>query len=92
MSEIRSGEIVICNRKGLHARAAAALAREALQFNSRILVRHEEAVADGRSIMDLLMLTAHMGCTVMVTAEGDDAEDALAGVLTLIGNRFGEAD
>ncbi len=92
MSQIRSGEIVICNRKGLHARAAAALAREALQFNSRILVRHEEAVADGRSIMDLLMLTAHMGCTVMVTAEGDDAEDALAGVLTLIGNRFGEAD
>lgn len=90
MSDIRSGEVVICNRKGLHARAAAALAREALKFKSRILVRHEGAVADAASIMDLLMLTAHKGCTVMVTAEGPDAETALSAVTALVEDRFGE--
>ncbi|MEM1397021.1 MAG: HPr family phosphocarrier protein, partial [Pseudomonadota bacterium] len=46
----------------------------------------------GCSIMGLLMLGASKGCEIMVTAEGDDEEQALAALTELIENRFGEKE
>ena len=84
--------VEISNRKGLHARASAALAREALKYQSTVMVSHEGAEADAASIMDLLMLTAHLGCTVELKAQGSDAEEAVEALAKLIANRFGEDD
>lgn len=92
MTAEASQDVEICNRKGLHARASAALAREALKFKSKIVVSHEGVSADAASIMDLLMLTAHQGCRVNVSADGEDAEEAITAVVALISNKFGETE
>ena len=92
MTKVHSRTVEICNRKGLHARASAALARKALEFSSRITLSHEDVKADAASIMDLLMLTAYQGCEVTVTVEGDDAEAALEAICDLITHRFGEEE
>ncbi len=92
MTDVLSRSVTICNKKGLHARASAALAKEASNFQSKITVAHEEVSADAESVMDMLMLTAYQGCAVTVTAEGPDAQAALEAVSTLIENRFGEEE
>lgn len=90
MIEIHQQDVTICNARGLHARASAALAKEALKYKSKVTVSHEGETADAASVMDLLMLAASKGCIVTVKAEGADAQDALRGVTALIEDRFGE--
>lgn len=86
----RSAELV--NQRGLHARASAALAREASKFNARITVRHEGMTASAASIMDLLMLGARFGQVIEIEAEGQEARQALDAVCDLIGRRFDEKE
>lgn len=85
-------EAEICNIKGLHARASAALAREALKHDATITLTRDGLTADAASIMDLLMLTAHKGCVLSITAEGADAEKALDAICALIADKFGEGE
>ncbi|KCZ56982.1 hypothetical protein HY29_07510 [Hyphomonas beringensis] len=85
-----SQRATIVNRKGLHARASAKLSRLAGEFDSRIIVTHEGETADARSIMDLMMLVAHTGCEVGITAEGTDAAEAVTAIASLIADGFGE--
>ncbi len=82
----------IVNRKGLHARASAKLARLATTFDARIFISHEGETGDARSIMDLLMLAAHTGCEVEIKAAGRDAREAVNALLALIADGFGEED
>ena len=82
----------ICNKKGLHARASAAVAKEAQKYNAQITVSHEGENASAIAVMDLLMLAAYKGCTVEVSADGPDAEIALNAIIALIENRFGESE
>lgn len=80
----------IVNRKGLHARAAAKLSRLAAEYESKITVTREGESADARSIMDLLMLVAHMDSDVEIHAEGLDAAEAVTAIASLIADGFGE--
>ena len=64
----------ICNTRGLHARASAKFVKLASGFDSEIHVTRDGVTVDARSIMGLLMLGAGIGCTIDVTAEGEDAE------------------
>lgn len=82
----------IVNRKGLHARASAKLAKLAATFDAQVFVSHEGETADARSIMDLLMLVAHTGCVVEIKARGAQAEEAVSAVAGLIDEGFGEDD
>lgn len=85
-------EIEIINKLGLHARAAAKLVGVAAQFRSKIqLVRGDRSI-DAKSIMALLMLGAGKGSTLRLMVDGDDAEAAHAAIVTLINNRFDEAE
>ncbi|HVY90876.1 MAG TPA: HPr family phosphocarrier protein [Hyphomonadaceae bacterium] len=86
----RNAELV--NKKGLHARASAAFAREAAKFDAKVVVRHDGMTASAASIMDLLMLGAHFGQTVEIEAEGREAEQALDSVCALIARKFDEKD
>lgn len=86
----RSAEIV--NQRGLHARASAALAREALKHDARVIVRHEGLAANAASIMDLMMLAASRGCVVEVEAEGRQAAPALDAICDLIARKFDEKE
>lgn len=85
-----SRSVVICNQKGLHARASAAFARMSNAHEAKITVHHDNVSADGGSIMDLLFLAASKGKTIEIVAEGSDENDALAALVTLVETRFGE--
>ncbi len=85
-----SKELTIINRLGLHARAAAALVTTAAHFSSRVHIQREHREADAKSIMAVMMLAAGRGARITVSAEGEDAHEALQAIETLITNRFGE--
>jgi phosphocarrier protein HPr len=84
----RQTEIV--NRLGLHARAAAKLVHTAGHFQSRITVVKDGEEVDAKSILGILLLAAGQGSQVTVRADGQDEEEALRAVTTLIANRFDE--
>ena len=80
----------ILNKRGLHARASAKIVEASARFKSEIHIIKDGNAVNGRSIMGLMMLAASIGSTVMVTAEGPDAEEALKAMLALIEAKFGE--
>lgn len=87
MSEL---ELQICNQRGLHARASAKFVKCAEQFKAKITVSKNGASVDARSIMGLMMLGASIGCTIAVSAEGKDADEALDAISDLVARRFDE--
>ena len=82
----------IVNRKGLHARASAKLAKLAAEYDAQVFVTHESETADARSIIDLLMLVAHTGCIVEIKGRGAQADEAVNAIARLIDEGFGEND
>jgi len=84
--------IVVSNRLGLHARAAAQLVRLAATFESDITLSRNDptASANARSILNVLTLAATEGTTLEVVAVGSDEAAALEAVNSLFNNRFGE--
>ena len=86
-----SQTIKIKNLKGLHARATAAFVKTAEQFQSKIIVEKEgEIPVSGKSIMGLLMLAVPLGEEIKITADGEDATQAVKALCDLVDNRFGE--
>ena len=71
-------EIVIKNSQGLHARPAALFVQIAARFDSQITVKKDGELVNGKSIMGILMLGAQQNCTVILTADGEDAPKAIA--------------
>jgi phosphocarrier protein len=84
--------VSLVNRLGLHARAAAKFVHVTSRFSSQITVRHDDEEVNGKSILGLLLLAAPCGSLLTITAEGDDAAEALAAVEALIAERFGEPE
>ncbi len=83
-------ELLIVNRKGLHARASAKFVQTVERFDAAVTVTRCGETVGGRSIMGLLTLGAAKGTTITVTAKGEDAAESLAAIAALIENRFGE--
>lgn len=83
-------DLVICNQKGLHARAAAAFVKCITVFKSDVTVEKDGQEADGCSILSLMMLAASKGSTIKVRADGDDAEKVIEAVSALVNAKFGE--
>lgn len=83
-------ELVITNRLGLHARAAAKLTQLASQYKSDIHIARGEQKVNAKSIMGVMMLAAGLGVQVTVEANGDDAQEALDAIEELFENKFGE--
>ena len=83
-------EFDILNRLGLHARAAAQLVRVANGFASEIHVMKDGMVVNGKSIMGVLMLAAPKDTKILVSANGEDAEEAVMAIGELIAGKFGE--
>jgi phosphocarrier protein HPr len=82
----------IINKLGLHARASAKLTQTASAFASEIWITRNGRRVNAKSIMGVMMLAAGKGSSVTVEAEGADAERALAAILQLIGDKFGEGE
>ena len=87
---MRRETVVIDNKLGLHARAAARFVETASAFESDIEVNSGENTVNGKSIMGLMMLAAARGSTVEIIVRGRDEENALMALVKLIEDRFGE--
>ncbi|CAA7625435.1 phosphohistidinoprotein-hexose phosphotransferase component of N-regulated PTS system (Npr) [Magnetospirillum sp. LM-5] len=82
----------ICNRRGLHARAAAKFVKLVATFDAQVHVAHRGTEVSGMSIMGLMMLAAAPGCSIEMRASGPDAGPALDAICTLIDQKFDEED
>ena len=83
---------LIANRLGLHARAAAKLTHVASGFHCDIWLSRSGRRVNAKSIMGVMMLAAGKGAEVLIEAEGADADAALAALVALIADRFGEGE
>jgi phosphocarrier protein HPr len=85
-----SKTFMIQNKFGLHARPSASFVQTASRFRSDIKVEKDGQVADGKSILELMTLAAPFGTSIIVKANGEDAQDAVTALGVLIDGRFGE--
>ena len=88
-----SKEIVVSNSLGLHARPAMQFVDLANQFKSSVMVYkggEEPAEADGKSVMQMIILAATEGTPIRIEADGEDAEQAVVKLAELFENKFGE--
>ena len=87
-----SAELTIANKLGLHARAAAKLTQLASRFAAEVWLTRNGRRVNAKSIMGVMMLAAGKGASIMVEAEGADADAALAAMRELIAGKFGEGE
>ena len=87
-----SAESTIVNKLGLHARAAAKLTHLAGTYKSEIWLSRSGRRVNAKSIMGVMMLAAGQGTSVLIEAEGTDAEQAVAALTKLIADKFGEGE
>jgi phosphocarrier protein HPr len=84
--------VTIVNKRGLHARAAAKFMKLAAQHKCEINVTRNDMIVPGRSLMGLLTLGAGIGKEIIISCEGDDAQEALDALVDLIARGFDEDD
>jgi phosphocarrier protein len=82
----------IVNKLGLHARASAKLTQVASGFAAEIWLSRSGRRVNAKSIMGVMMLAAGQGTSVVIEAEGADADAAIAALVQLIHDRFGEGE
>lgn len=87
---VASRRVLILNKRGLHARAAAKFVKLAGQFQAEVTVVKDGTSVSGRSIMGLMMLAASPGTELQLTASGVDAEAALSAIAALVAAKFDE--
>ncbi|MBV9126989.1 MAG: HPr family phosphocarrier protein [Verrucomicrobia bacterium] len=83
-------DLVIENKLGLHARPSAQFVKVAARHQAEIWVEKDGEQVNGKSIMGLMMLAAGQGSKLRVSAEGPDANEAIAELESLVRNRFSE--
>jgi phosphocarrier protein HPr len=89
---VLSRVVEICNKRGLHARAAARFVTMAERFGASVDVLRDGQIVSARSIMGLMMLGAGRGAEIELRAEGWDAKEALDALATLVEAGFDEQD
>jgi phosphotransferase system HPr (HPr) family protein len=90
-----SKDIIVTNKLGLHARPAMQFVDVASQFSSDITVHklgEEPASADGKSVMQMIILAATEGTPMRIEANGEDAETAVVKLAELFETKFGEEE
>ena len=88
-----SKEVRVINSRGFHARPAMQFADVANQFESRVTVfkgGEEPGEADGKSVMQMIILAATEGTKMRIDADGEDADAAVKALVELFESKFGE--
>ena len=85
-----SRTVQLANRRGLHARASAKFVTLASGQQAQVEVEKDGSKVCGTSIMGLMMLGAAFGDEIVITAEGEGADEAVAALAGLVEDRFGE--
>ena len=85
-------QVEIINKLGLHARASAKLTQLAGKFQCEIWMSKGTRRINAKSIMGVMMLAAGKGSTVSIETSGPDEAEAMAALLALIADYFGEGE
>lgn len=85
-------KVVISNKLGLHARAAAKLVALSSRFESCVELEKNNQKINGKSIMGVMMLAASHGSEILLKIEGVDEQEAEKKIVSLIDSRFGEEE
>jgi phosphocarrier protein len=85
-----SKELLIVNKRGLHARASARFVQLVDGYDAPVEVEKDGLTVGGTSIMGLMMLAASPGCSILVTARGRQAAALMQALEELVASRFGE--
>jgi phosphocarrier protein len=85
-----SRELLIINKRGLHARASAKFVQLVEKFSAEVWVTRGGETVGGTSIMGLMMLAAGPGTTVTVSAIGPEAQQAVDAIAALVADKFNE--
>ena len=89
---MKNKKIIISNKLGLHARAAAKFVRIASGFQSEIMIHLGSHKISGKSIMGIMMLAAGKGTEISLVTVGPDEDEAMTALENLIINKFGEPE
>lgn len=83
-------QVLVTNERGLHARAATQLVQMAAKYPCEVTLAKDGNEVNGKSIMGVLMLVASKGTMLTVAAKGDRAAEAVASIVRLVEDKFGE--
>ena len=83
-------ELVLNNSVGLHARPATFFIQKANEYKSSIWVEKKDRRVNAKSLLGVLSLGVAPGDTVLLSADGEDEDAAVAGLPDLVNNNFGE--
>ena len=81
--------VTIINKKGLHVRPAAAFAQAAAKFKAAVKITKDGRTVNGKSSLELLMIAAVPGTRLVISAEGEDAAQAVESLARFVEDRFG---
>ena len=81
-------ELILQNETGLHARPASLFVKEAAKFKSDIKLIKDDKEYNGKSIMGLLSMGVAKGDKIIIQAEGEDEETAVAELVDLLVNKL----
>lgn len=93
---MKEEKVLVDNKVGLHARPASLFVQEAVKYTSDINVycqdpeTKEERNANAKSILGILTLGVFQGMEITIAANGDDENKAVASLVALVRNNFGE--
>jgi phosphocarrier protein len=82
----------INNKLGLHARASAKLTKLAGSFQCEVWMSRGERRVNAKSIMGVMMLAAGMGSQIEIETHGEQEQQAMEALLTLVADKFGEGE
>lgn len=85
-------EVEIVNKLGLHARASAKLTQLAAKYPCDVTLERNGRKVNAKSIMGVMMLAAGIGATVEIETDGEQEAEAMAALVKLIADKFGEGE
>ncbi len=88
MSKKFKDSFIVMNEKGLHTRPSTELVKCAATFKSQVMLTYQSCTVNAKSLLGILMLAASRGSKIYVSAEGEDAEEAVKSILFLAKNKF----
>ena len=93
---MKEEKVLVDNKVGLHARPASLFVQESVKYSAEINVScqdpetKEERKANAKSILGILTLGVFQGMEITIAADGDDEDDAVAALVALVKDNFGE--
>lgn len=84
----QSAFFTVFNHKGLHTRPSTELVKCATKFKATVTLRHQKTTVNAKSLLGILTLAATKGSKIEVSAEGEDAKEAVEKILELAKNKF----